>query len=259
MKVVILAGGYGTRISEESYLKPKPMVEIGTQPILWHIMKSYSHYGYNDFVICCGYKANIIKEYFSNYFLYSSDVTFDFKNQNSVIIQNSIAEPWRVTLVDTGLDTMTGGRVKRVRKYLDGETFMLTYGDGVCDVDIRKLEEFHKHHGKLATMTAVRPSSRFGTLEIEEGGAVRRFAEKRTEDAGWINGGYMVLEPEIFEHIPGDSTILEREPLEYAATSGNLVAYMHGGFWACMDTVRDKTYLDELLSVGKAPWEAWKD
>lgn len=259
MKVVILAGGYGTRISEESYLKPKPMIEIGTQPILWHIIKSYSYYGYNDFIICCGYKANVIKEYFSNYFLYCSDITFNFENQNSFIIQSSIAEPWHVTVVDTGLDTMTGGRVKRIKKYLNNETFMLTYGDGVCDVNIAALEAFHKQHGKLATITAVRPDSRFGTLEMGADGTISRFAEKHAEDGGWINGGFMVLEPEIFEHISGDTTILEKEPLEYAANSNGLMAYMHDGFWACMDTVRDKMYLEKLLASGKAPWEVWKD
>lgn len=258
MKVVILAGGYGTRISEESYLKPKPMIEIGGKPILWHIMKSYSYYGYNDFVICCGYKANAIKEYFANYYLYSSDVTFDFKNRSIMEIHNSDAEPWRVTVVDTGLDTMTGGRIKRIEKYLKDEAFMLTYGDGVCDVNINEIEKYHKRHEKLATITAVRPGSRFGTLSIGTDNIVSSFAEKRLEDGGWINGGFMVLEPEILNHISGDQTILEREPLEYAASTGNLVARMHDGFWSCMDTLRDKEYLENLLSNGKAPWEVWK-
>jgi len=258
MKVVILAGGHGTRISEESYLKPKPMIEIGNRPIIWHIMKSYSHYGYNDFIICCGYKANVIKEYFYNYYLYCSDVTFNFEKEKEIVIHSSAAEPWNVTVVDTGLDTMTGGRVKRVANYLKNETFMLTYGDGVCDVNLRELEQYHRQHGKLVTLTAVRPGSRFGTLTIGRDNIVSTFAEKRQEDAGWINGGYMVLEPEILNHIPGDDTILEQEPLEHAANTGNLVARTHSGFWACMDTLRDKQYLDDLLSVGDAPWEVWE-
>ncbi|MDR2579699.1 MAG: glucose-1-phosphate cytidylyltransferase [Fibromonadaceae bacterium] len=259
MKVVILAGGYGTRISEESYLKPKPMIELGGQPILWHIMKSYSHYGYNEFIICCGYKANVIKEYFANYYLYRSDMTFDFANNGYMTIHNNIAEPWRVTIVDTGLDTLTGGRVKRVAKYLKNETFMLTYGDGVCDVNINELVKYHHKHGKLATITAVRPSSRFGNLTINEKNMVSNFAEKRQENSGYINGGFMVLEPNFLDHISGDETILEHEPLEYAANSNNLIAYIHNGFWSCMDTMRDKQHLESLLATGKAPWEVWKN
>lgn len=259
MKVVILAGGYGTRISEESVLKPKPMIEIGGQPILWHIMKSYSYYGFNDFIICCGYKGNVIKEYFTNYYVYRSDITFHFKDGNDVEIHSSAAEPWNVTLVDTGLDTMTGGRVKRIGKYLDKEPFLLTYGDGVCDVNISELVKFHKRHGKKATITAVRPGNRFGILTIDEEYNIKKFAEKNLEDSGWINGGYMVLNHEIITDIGGDSTILEREPLESYAKDKNLVAYMHNGFWACMDTMRDKQYLEDLLKQGAAPWEVWKD
>jgi len=259
MKVVILAGGYGTRISEESVLKPKPMIEIGGQPILWHIMKSYFYYGYNDFIICCGYKTNIIKEYFDNYYIYrSSDVTFDYSKGKEHYIHASDVEPWRVTLVDTGLNTMTGGRVKRIAKYLNDEPFMLTYGDGVCDVNIKELEKFHKNHKRKATITAVRPGNRFGILTIDENNLIKKFAEKNLEDSGWINGGYMVLNPEIIDEIEGDNTILEREPLESYAKNSNLVAYMHNGFWACMDTMRDKQYLENLLNQGCAPWEVWK-
>ncbi len=259
MKVVILAGGFGTRISEESSTKPKPMIEIGGQPILWHIMKSYSYYGFNEFIICCGYKANIIKEYFANYYMYHSDMTFDFK-KNDIVIHNNYAEPWKVTVVDTGLNTMTGGRVKRVRDYIGDETFMLTYGDGVSDVNIKELYEFHKKHKKLVTLTAIQPGSRFGTLNINESDSlVNRFAEKNPEDGGWINGGYMVIEPSVIDQIVDDSTILEREPLEYAAATDNLVAYKHNGFWKCMDTLRDKQALEELLREDKAPWVKWNE
>ena len=257
MKVVILAGGFGTRISEESYLKPKPMIEIGGQPILWHIMKSYSYYGFREFVICCGYKANAIKEYFANYYWYHSDMTFEFKNSNKVTIHNNFAEPWTVTVVDTGLDTITGGRLKRVKEYIGDGSFMLTYGDGVCDIDLKKLYEFHRQHNKMVTLTAVQPGSRFGTLEIGESDLVEKFAEKKQEDGGWINGGFMVMEPEILEHIEGDRTVLEREPLEFAAMTDNLVAYRYKGFWQCMDTMRDKQYLEKLLAERKAPWMVW--
>ncbi|MCI7126432.1 MAG: glucose-1-phosphate cytidylyltransferase [Agathobaculum sp.] len=257
MKVVILAGGFGTRISEESHLKPKPMIEIGGQPILWHILKEYSHYGYNDFVICCGYKAEVIKSYFANYYLMHSDVTFDFTNQNEIRMHNNVAEPWRVTVVDTGLNTMTGGRVKRIAPYIGNETFMLTYGDGVCDVNINELERYHRSSGKKATLTAIQPGGKFGTLEIQPDNAIKSFTEKRKEDGGWINGGYMVLEPEIFDLIEGDDTILERAPLESLAQSGELSAYMHEGFWQCMDTLRDKIHLEELWSTGTAPWKKW--
>ncbi len=254
MKVVILAGGFGTRISEESHLKPKPMIEIGGMPILWHIMKEYSYHGFNDFVICAGYKQHIIKQYFYEYYLHRSDVTFDFTSENKMIIHNNIAEPWKVTIVDTGLNTMTGGRVKRIKEYIGNEPFMLTYGDGVCDVDINKLLEFHKSHGKTATITAIRISQRFGVLEIAENGMVNSFREK-SEDV--INGGYMVLQPEIFEYIAGDDTVLEKEPLETLASLGQLMAYRHNGFWQCMDTQRDKEKLEKLWNSGNAPWRKW--
>lgn len=257
MKVVILAGGFGTRISEESHLKPKPMIEIGEMPILWHIMKSYSHYGYYDFIICCGYKGYVIKEYFADYYLHNSDVTFDFSRNNEMKIHNNVAEPWRVTLVDTGLKTMTGGRVKRIQKYIGEEPFMLTYGDGVCDIDIRELEKFHHAHGKTATITAVQPGGRFGALDIESTGLIQSFTEKKKEDGGWINGGYMVFNPEIFDRLAGDSTVLERGPLEGLAEAGQLMAYQYDGFWQCMDTLRDKLYLEELLTQKRAPWKVW--
>ena len=224
MKVVILAGGFGTRISEESHLKPKPMIEIGNQPILWHIMKEYSAYGFNEFVICAGYKQQVIKEYFANYYLHRSDITFDFTAENSMVVHNNVAEPWKVSVVDTGLNTMTGGRIRRVREYIGGETFMLTYGDGVCDIDLAKLYEFHRRSGKLATMTAIQPGGRFGTMDIAGDNAVERFSEKRKEDGGWINGGYMVLEPKVIDYIEGDDTTFEREPLERLAAEGQLQA-----------------------------------
>lgn len=257
MKVVILAGGFGTRISEESHLKPKPMIEIGGQPILWHILKEYSHYGYNDFIICCGYKAEVIKSYFYNYYMLHSDVTFDFSDNNKMIMHNNVAEPWKITVVDTGLNTMTGGRVKRIQPYVGDETFMLTYGDGVCDIDISELEAYHRQSGKQATITAIQPGGRFGTLEIHPDNTITSFSEKSKEDGGWINGGYMVLEPKIFDLIEGDDTILERTPLENLANNRELGAYMYEGFWQCMDTLRDKTYLEDLWSSGKAPWKKW--
>ena len=258
MKVVILAGGLGTRISEESHLKPKPMIEIGDKPILWHIMKIYSHYGYNDFIICCGYKGYIIKEYFADYYLHCSDITFDFTNENKMIVHNNVAEPWKVTLVDTGLNTQTGGRIKRIQKYIGNEAFMLTYGDGVSDIDIKKLVEFHKNHGKLATMSAIQPGGRFGVLEINDGYSISRFAEKSKEDGGWINAGFMVLEPEVFNYINDrDDIIFERAPLENLAKDGQLVAYKHDGFWQCMDTQRDKNQLENLWSSKKASWKVW--
>lgn len=258
MKVVLLAGGYGTRISEESHHKPKPMIDIGGHPILWHIMKSYSHYGFNEFVICGGYKQHVIKEYFANYFLHRSDVTFDFANGGEMTIHNNVAEPWKVTVVDTGLNTMTGGRIKRVKDYIGNEPFMLTYGDGVCDIDIQKLLAFHKQSGKLATMTAVQPSGRFGALEIAKDNTIQSFAEKRKEDGGWINGGYMVLEPSVIDYIKGDTTVFEREPLETLASENQLVAYQYDGFWQCMDTMRDKEYLEKLLATNTAPWKVWE-
>ena len=256
MKTILLAGGLGTRISEESHLKPKPMIEIGEKPILWHIMKSYSAHGYNDFIVCCGYKQYVIKEYFADYYLHNSDITFDFQNKNTMEIHSNTAEPWRVTLVDTGLETMTGGRVKRVSQYVGNEPFMLTYGDGVSDVDIKALVEFHKSHGKIATLTVVRPEGRFGVLDMH-GSRIEAFREKAQEDMGYINGGFMVFEPDVFDYIDGDSTILERAPLERLAAEGQLMAYKHEGFWQCMDTQRDKQKLEEFWASGQAPWRTW--
>lgn len=258
MKVVILAGGMGTRISEESHLKPKPMIEIGDAPILWHIMKYYSSYGFHDFIICCGYKGYVIKEYFADYYLHRSDITFDFSDNNKMFIHNNVAEPWKVTLVDTGLHTMTGGRLKRVREYLGDETFMMTYGDGLSDVDLSHLLRFHREHGKTATLTAIQPGGRYGVLDIDGEQTVRRFAEKAKEDGGWINGGFMVLEPKIFSYIEGDKTFLEKEPLEKLAYDGELAAYRHEGFWKCMDTMRDKGMLEQLWETGQAPWKRWE-
>lgn len=257
MKAVILAGGFGTRISEESHLIPKPMIEIGGNPILWHIMKEYSHYDINEFIICAGYKQHIIKEYFADYYLHRSDITFDFINNNEMIIHNNVAEPWKVTVVDTGLNTMTGGRIKRVKDYIGKDTFMLTYGDGVCDINIKELLEFHRKNKKLATMTAIQPGGRFGTLDITSENEVTHFAEKKKEDGGWINGGYMVLESTVIDYIKDDSTTFEREPLENLSNNGQLCAYKYDGFWQCMDTLRDKVYLEELIQQKKAPWITW--
>ena len=259
MKTVLLAGGYGTRLSEETELKPKPMVEIGGMPILWHIMKCYSYYGFNDFIICAGYKQHMVKEWFADYFLHTSDVTFDFTQGSNMIIHDQHTEPWKVTVVDTGRKTMTGGRVARVRRYLDGETFMLTYGDGVCDVDIAKLVEFHKQHGKIATLTAVLQDQSKGVLDIGGDNAVKSFREKKISDGAPINAGYMVLNPEIFDYIDGDFTVFEKEPLENLANEGQLMSYMHRGFWQCMDNVRERDQLEKLLAVGKAPWKKWED
>lgn len=258
MKVVILAGGFGTRISEESHLKPKPMIEIGGRPILWHIMKIYSHYGFNDFVICCGYKGYCIKEYFAHYFLHESDVTFDFRNGNQQVVHHHHAEPWKVTLVDTGLNTMTGGRVKRIRPYVDDEPFLLTYGDGVSNVDITQLVAFHKAQGKLATVTAVQPSGRFGALAFSNQTLVSNFQEKPQGDGGWINGGFFVLQPDAFDYIRDDTTIFEREPMEQLASAGQLAAYRHQGFWQPMDTLRDKEGLEALWQKKQAPWKVWE-
>lgn len=258
MKVVILAGGFGTRISEESHLKPKPMIEIGEKPILWHIMKEYSYYGFNEFVICCGYKQHVIKEWFANYYLYNSDLTFDFSDNGNMMIHNNIAEPWKVTLVDTGLNTMTGGRVKRIRDYVEDSTFMLTYGDGVSDVDIAGLLEFHKSHGKIATITAAMVSQRFGVLDIQKNGTITSFREKENEDINRINAGYMVLEPEIFDYISGDESVLEKDILAKLAEDGQLMAYEHNGFWQCMDTQREKKQLDKLWAEKNAPWKKWE-
>ena len=256
MKVVLLAGGFGTRISEESHLKPKPMIEIGNMPILWHIMKSYSKYGYNDFVICCGYKQYVIKEYFANYYLHNCDITFDFRDGNNIEIHNNMSDPWKVTLVDTGLNTMTGGRIKRVRKYLNDEPFMVTYGDGVSDINISELVSFHEKHGKIGTMSAVQPEGRFGVLDIENN-QINAFREKSKDDSGWINCGFMVMNPEIFDYIEGDTTVFEKEPLEGLARDGQLMAYKHDGFWQCMDTLRDKEKLEKMWSSNNAPWKVW--
>ena len=257
MKVVILAGGFGTRISEESHLIPKPMIQIGDMPILWHIMKQYSHYGFNEFVICCGYKQHVIKEFFADYYLHRSDITFDFSDNGEMTVHTNFSEPWKVTLVDTGLNTMTGGRVKRVKDYIGDEPFFLTYGDGVSDVDINKLLEFHKAHGKMATLTAIKITARFGVLDINDAGCIQQFREKTQQDGGVINGGFMVLEPEILDLIEGDSTVFEKYPLEEAARRGELMAYPHDGFWQCMDTLRDKNYLEKLWADNEAPWKVW--
>jgi len=259
MKVVILAGGLGTRLSEETDLKPKPMVEIGGKPILWHIMKIYSHYGYNDFIICLGYKGYLIKEYFHHYYMHQADVTIDLE-ANTSEYHNSHSEPWRVTLVDTGLNTMTGGRIKRIRKYIGDETFMLTYGDGVADVDISKLIAYHKKFGRLATLTAVQPSGRFGALEISDQDQIIAFREKPQGDGAWINGGYFICEPKVFDYITeGDATIWERTPLEKIAHDGGLYSYCHTGFWQPMDTLRDKLELNNMWAFGTAPWKVWND
>lgn len=259
MKVVLLAGGLGTRISEESQFKPKPMIEIGGKPIMWHIMKEYSYYGFNEFIICAGYKQQVIKEWFADYFLNNSDVTFDFTKGNEVTIHRQHCEPWKVTVVDTGLHTMTGGRIRRIRKYVGNETFMMTYGDGVCDVNIADLVKFHKSHGKMATLTSVLLEQQKGVLEIEADNTVRAFREKSISDGAAINAGYMVLEPEIFDLIEGDKTVFEKYPLEEAARRGQLMSYMHRGFWQCMDTKREMDLLENLLAEGKAPWKKWED
>ena len=255
MKAVILAGGLGTRISEETSLRPKPMIEIGGKPILWHIMKMYSAHGVNEFIICLGYKGYLIKEYFANYFLHTSDVTFDMRNNKMEVHQNS-TEPWKVTLVDTGEESMTGGRLKRVRHFLGDEDFCFTYGDGVGDVDITESIKFHKSQNTLATLTAVQPPGRFGALNMDHQ-KVRGFQEKPQGDGGWINGGFFVLSPKVIDEIEGDHTVLEREPMENLAQAGQLSAYLHRGFWQPMDTLRDKTHLEELWQSGKAPWKVW--
>jgi len=259
MKAVIFAGGFGTRISEESGIRPKPMVEVGDKPILWHIMKMYSYYGINDFVICCGYKAHLIKQYFSDYYLLNSDVTFDLRT-NTMSIHKTPAEPWKVTLVDTGEDTMTGGRLRRVREHVGNDTFCLTYGDGVSDVNIKESIAFHKEQGKYATLTAVQQPGRFGAFTLSDGDpTINSFKEKPTGDGGapWINGGFFVLEPEVFKYVKDDSTIWEREPMEKLAQDGQLAAYRHTGFWQPMDTLRDKIVLDEMWSKKQAPWKVW--
>ena len=255
MKAVILAGGLGTRISEETTVRPKPMVEVGGKPVLWHIMKNYSAHGIHDFVICCGYKGYVIKEYFANYFLHMSDVTFDMKNNKMEVHQQS-AEPWRVTLVDTGEETMTGGRIKRVADYVRSEDFCCTYGDGIGDVNITALIEFHKQHGKLATLTATQPPGRFGALKLS-GHDILAFQEKPQGDGGWINGGFFVLSPRVLEYIENDKTVWEREPMDRLSREGQIAAFFHSGFWQPMDTLRDKTHLEELWASGKAPWKTW--
>jgi len=258
MKAVILAGGLGTRLSEETDIKPKPMVEIGGRPMLWHVMKTYSAHGINDFVICCGYKGYVIKEYFANYFLHQSDVTFFMKNNNMQVHQNN-AEPWTVTLVDTGEKTMTGGRLKRVKDYIkDEEAFCFTYGDGVGDVDITRLIQFHQEHGKQATLTATRPPGRYGALKFGLHDSVDHFQEKPQGDGSWVNGGYFVLSPKVIDRITDDATIWENEPLSGLAKDGQLTAFKHDGFWQPMDTLREKVYLSELWNAGKAPWKVWE-
>ena len=259
MKVVILAGGLGTRISEESSLKPKPMIEIGGKPILWHIMKEYSYYGYNEFVICAGYKQHMIKEWFADYFLHNSDITFDYTNgERNVIVHDQYLDKWKVTVVDTGYSTMTGGRIKRVQKYIGNEPFLMTYGDGVCDVDINEVVKFHKSHGKIATLTAVRQDQTKGVLDIGGDNAVRKFREKSHNDGVPINAGYMVLQPEIFDYIEGDDTVFEKEPLEALAEKGELMSYVYNGFWQCMDNLYEKLQLEKMLEEGKAPWKKWQ-
>ena len=257
MKTIILAGGFGTRISEESHLKPKPMIEIGGMPMLWHIMKIYSHYGFNDFVVCLGYKQYIVKEFFADYFLHTSDVTFDLA-ANNMIVHNVKAEPWKVTLVDTGLKTMTGGRIKKVQEYIGDEPFMLTYGDGVADVDINRLLEYHKSHGKLMTITAINIGQQFGALDVREDGVITAFRGKHDLDGRVINGGFMVCQPEIFDYIDGPETVFEKEPVERLVAEGQLMAYHHPGFWKNMDTQRDKQKLEALWESGNAPWKLWE-
>lgn len=259
MKVVLLAGGFGTRISEESQYKPKPMIEIGGMPILWHIMKGYASFGFNEFIICAGYKQHMIKEWFADYFLHTSDITFDFTKGNEVIVHNQHCEPWKVTVVDTGLNTMTGGRIKRIQPYVGDEPFMMTYGDGVCDVDIEKLVEFHKKQGKIGTLTAVLLEQSKGVLNIGPDNAVHSFREKSAMDSAPINAGFMVLEPKIFDYLDGDSCIFERKPLEQLAAEGELMSYTHKGFWQCMDTKREKDDLEKMWESGQAPWKVWKD
>ena len=257
MKVVMLAGGYGTRISEESHLKPKPMIEIGGKPILWHIMKEYSYYGFNEFIICAGYKQHVIKEWFANYYLHNSDITFDFSDDNKMTVHSNVAEPWKVTIVDTGLNTMTGGRLLRVKDYIGDETFMLTYGDGVCDIDMNELLAFHREHGRTATITAVQLGQRFGILDITDDGVITSFREKDAEDGARINGGYMVLEPDVFDYLKDDTTIFEQEPMKRLAADGKLMAYEYDGFWQGMDTKREMDKLNGLIESGQAPWMVW--
>lgn len=258
MKVVILAGGMGTRISEESHLKPKPMIEVGERPILWHIMKTYSHYGFDEFIICLGYKSNVVKDYFANYFMYESDVTFNFKNGKEIFTHQHFAEKWTVTLVNTGMNTMTGGRVKRIQKYVGNEPFLLTYGDGVSDINIPELIDYHNTHGKYATVTAVQPLGRFGSLSIEKSGEVAGFVEKPKGDNSWINGGFFIMQPEVFNYMTEDDVNVEVGLLQKLANEHQLLAYRHEGFWQPMDTLRDKFLLDDLWRSGRAPWKVWE-
>lgn len=256
MKVLILAGGFGSRLSEETDIRPKPMAEIGGKPILWHIMKHYSHFGFNEFVILLGYKGYYIKEYFANYFLHQSDVTIDLSN-NQMQVHNNTSEPWKVTLLDTGLNTMTGGRIKRAKEFINNQTFMLTYGDGVSNINLHELLKFHKNHGKAITMTSVQPEGRFGALQIDTSQKVLSFMEKPKGDGSWINGGFFVCEPKVIDYIADDDTIFEREPLENLAKDGELYTYRHDGFWKCMDTLRDKNQLNELWNSDNAKWKIW--
>lgn len=258
MKVVLLAGGLGTRFSEESQYKPKPMIEIGGKPILWHIMKEFSYYGFNEFVICAGYKQHIIKEWFNNYFLYNSDITFDFTNgENNIIVHNQNCESWKVSVVDTGLNTMTGGRIKRIKDYVNDEAFLMTYGDGVCDVNIKELVDYHKKNNRIATLTAVKISQDKGLLNIGEDNSVLSFREKDVNDGALINAGYMVLEPEIFNYIEDDKTVFEKEPLQKLSAEGQLISYIHNGYWQCMDNKRENEILQELWDSKRAPWKVW--
>ena len=259
MKVVLLAGGLGTRISEESHLKPKPMIEIGGKPILWHIMKTYSTYGFDEFIICAGYKQHVIKEWFADYYLHNSDVTFDFTAGNKTVIHSNVSEPWKVTVIDTGLNTMTGGRVKRIQKYVKDEPFFLTYGDGVADVNIQKLLEFHKSHGKCVTLTTVNIAQQKGVLEIDEKNTITSFREKSNEDRALINGGFMVCNSEIFDYLEDDFTVLEKDPMRKLAEREELKSFYHKGFWQCMDTKREKDSLEEQWNTGHAPWKIWED
>lgn len=260
MKIVLLAGGFGTRISEESQLKPKPMVEIGGKPIIWHIMKEYSYYGYNEFIICAGYKQHVIKEWFADYFLHNSDITFDFtRGGNDMIIHNQHCEPWKVTVVDTGLNTMTGGRIKRIQPFVGNETFMMTYGDGVCDVNISDLVKFHQAHGKIATLTSVMIEQQKGVLDIAYNNSVRAFREKSQSDGALINAGYMVLNPNVFDYIDSDETVFEKEPMESIAKIGELMSFKHNGFWQCMDTKREMKELELMIMDGTAPWIKWDE
>lgn len=258
MKVVILAGGFGTRISEESQFKPKPMIEIGGMPILWHIMKEYSYYGFNEFIICAGYKQSVIKEWFSNYFLHTSDITFDFTNGNEIMIHNKHVEPWKVTVVDTGLNTQTGGRIKRIKDYVGDEDFMLTYGDAVGDINIRELLDYHNKNGKIGTVSVYNFGQNKGVLDISKDGIVKAFREKSDVDGDLINIGFMVFSPKIFDYIDGDNTVFEKEPMNSLVSNGELMSYLHKGFWQCMDTLREKENLENLWGNGNAPWKVWK-